>query len=226
VCELMRVLTRPSAMRTKLTLPALQCAALIFGVMLLSACQNDESLPALERAAQAGDGYAQQQLAYHYLYGVGVDENHEQARQWLELSAAQGLPYSQVHLARLYLEDGDVGLRAKARTLLEAALADDYSEAGLELAKLMATSPDSKREDGARAVELLETSLRADPDPAIEQFEILAAAYARAGRFAEAVGAQRYALADVDCRCKKELLRERERRLAAYLRGDCWNETL
>ena len=48
----------------------------------------------------------------------------------------------------------------------------------------------------------------------------------RAGRFAEAVGAQRHALADEDCGCKKDVLRKRERRLATYQRGETWNEAL
>ena len=226
VCECIRTLVKDSAFDRAFAMQGGKWLALILCFLLLSGCRDGDSRSALERAARAGDAEAQEQLAYQYLYGVEVDEDQAQARHWFELSAAQGLSYSQRHLAQLYLEDGDARLRTKARALLEAAVADGYTAAGPDLASLIATSPDSNAEDGARAVGLLETSLREGASIDIEQFEVLAAAYARAGRYAEAVGAERHAIAGVDCRCEAEVLRARERRLAAYLRGDTWNEVL
>ncbi len=180
----------------------------------------------VERDARAGAANAQVELGLRYLYGTEIAKDSAQARHWLELSAAQHFPAGQYYLAQLYLEQHDATSRAQALALLRAAHDAGEAMADHSLAELLATSSDGSREDGQLAVSLLEPALREDVSADAEEFEVLAAAYARAGRFAEAVGAQRHAVVDIDCHCKKELLRKRERRLASYQRGETWNEAL
>lgn len=201
-------------------------ALALIAIGLLVGCAEPDHWADIERDAGAGDANAQMRLGLRYRYGTGIPVDLEQARYWLALSAAQNYPSSQYHLAKIYFEQHDAAALATARVLLRAAHDGEEPMAGPLLAELLATSADGNREDGQFAVSLLEPTLRNDISADAQDFEVLAAAYARAGRFAEAVGAQRHAVSDEDCRCKKELLRQRERRLATYQRGETWNEAL
>lgn len=204
----------------------------VFGIALIAigtlvACaESDDRWTYIERDARIGDADAQLQLGLRYLYGNDIPKDSVQAKHWLELSAAQHLAAGQYYLAQLYLAQHDAVSRAQALALLRAAHDGGESMADHSLAEILATSADGNREDGQFAVGLLETTLRDDTSADADDFEVLAAAYARAGRFAEAVGAQRHAVSDEDCSCNKELLRQRERRLETYQRGETWNEAL
>ena len=199
----------------------------LFAIGLVIGCTKpDHHWADVERDARAGDANAQLELGLHYLYGSDIAKDSVRAKHWLELSAAQHFPAGQYHLAQLYLEQHDAASRAQALVLLRAAHVAGEAMADHSLAELLATSAGGNREDGQWAVSVLEPGLREDISADVEEFELLAAAYARAGRFAEAVGAQRHAVVDVDCRCKKDILRKRERRLASYQRGETWNESL
>lgn len=204
----------------------LRALALIAIGLLVACAESDDHWADIEREARAGDAEAQLQLGLRYLHGNDIPKDSAQAKPWLELSAAQHLAAGQYHLAQLYLEQHDAVSRARALALLRAAHDAGESRADHSLAELLATSAAGNREDGQFAVSLLEPTLRKDISADAQDFEVLAAAYARAGRFAEAVGAQRHAVSDEDCRCKKALLRQRERRLATYERGETWNEAL
>ena len=204
----------------------------VFGIVLIAigllvgCAEPDQHWADVERNARAGDADAQMQLGLRYRYGTDIAQDSVQAKHWLARSAAQHHAAGQYYLAELYLEQHDAASRAQALALLRAAHAAGEMMADHSLAELLATSAAGSREDGQFAVSKLEPSLRKDITADAEDFEMLAAAYARAGRFAEAVGAQRHAVADADCDCNKDLLRKRERRLATYQRGETWNEAL
>lgn len=199
----------------------------LIAIGLLAACaESDHHWVNLEGAARAGDADAQLELGLHYLHDNDIPTDVAQGKHWLELSAAQHLPAAQYHLSQLYLRHSDTTSRAQALSLLRAAHDAGEIMAERPLAELLATSAGGSRADGQFALSVLEPALRDDIHAAAEEFETLAAAYARAGRFAEAVGAQRHAVVDVECQCNKKTLRQRERRLAAYQRGKTWNEAL
>ncbi len=85
-----------------------------------------------------------------------------------------------------------------------------------ELAWLLATSPAASHRNGSRAVQLAERAaeLTADRDPAV--LDALAAAYAEAGRFSEAVQTARHAL-ELAARQNQQTLAESVRaRLSLY----------
>ena len=55
-----------------------------------------------EKAAGAGDPFAQFETGYFYETGMGVDKNPERAAHWYRLAASSGLPMAEVDLAVAY----------------------------------------------------------------------------------------------------------------------------
>ena len=58
-------------------------------------CQNvlsnpQENIPALRKAAEAGNVEAQVKLAEYYYDGTGVEKNFAEAARWYKKAAAQG----------------------------------------------------------------------------------------------------------------------------------------
>lgn len=56
-----------------------------------------------EKAAGAGDAFAEFETAYFYETGMGVDKNPERATHWYRLAASSGLPMAEVDLAVAYV---------------------------------------------------------------------------------------------------------------------------
>ncbi|HEY1805950.1 MAG TPA: tetratricopeptide repeat protein [Terracidiphilus sp.] len=77
-----------------------------------------------EKAAGAGDPFAQFEIGYLYESGIGVDKNPERATHWYQLAAASGLPMAEVNLAVAYLWGTGVPKdEASAFRLMSAAAA-------------------------------------------------------------------------------------------------------
>src|SRR5579863_1478266 len=77
-----------------------------------------------EKAAGAGDPFAQFQTGYFYETGVGVDKNPERAARWYQLAAASRYPLAEVNLAVAYLWGTGVPKdEASAFRLMSAAAA-------------------------------------------------------------------------------------------------------
>ncbi|WP_454918466.1 tetratricopeptide repeat protein [Xanthobacter sediminis] len=73
----------------------------------LAAAQSgdyDTALAIWEPLAREGHGRAQNNIGACFVDGLGVDQNLELAREWLELSAETGDPVGRRNLARLYLK--------------------------------------------------------------------------------------------------------------------------
>lgn len=190
----------------------------------MAACASDgvDTLVQLKAEAMAGDADAQYLLGIRYQEGDGMRADSVEAARWFARAAAAGEPYSRYELGRIHHDRASADDQIQARALYEAALADGVEAARPALATLLASSPAVAVHDGTRAVALMEASVRNAIDASAEDFETLAAAYARAGRFAEAVGAERSAIALLRCDCPNRDDSEQERRLAAYLRGEAW----
>jgi len=82
------------------------------------------------------------------------------------------------------------------------------------LASILATSQDQEHRDGPRAVELAERACKLASDP--ESLDILAASYAEAGRFAEAVSTAQEAFELLRTRGEETLAREIRERIELY----------
>lgn len=105
------------------------------------------------------------------------------------------------------------------------ALQPSLSEAHNNLAWLLATLPDARLRNGAEAVELAERACRLTGYSKTIYVGTLAAAYAEAGRFAEAVAIAKHAIALAEKNGEPELAAKNRELLALYEAGKPYRET-
>jgi tetratricopeptide (TPR) repeat protein len=118
-------------------------------------------------------------------------------------------------LGEAYATRGEWTLAVKA---YERALAGRPDEVRLlnRTGWILATASDERVRDGARAVALAERATRLTNRQHVESLDTLAAAYAQAGRFGDAVAAGRDALAAARTRDDRAIIPELEQRLELY----------
>jgi tetratricopeptide (TPR) repeat protein len=97
-----------------------------------------------------------------------------------------------------------------------------YTKVYNSLAWLMATCPDDRYRNGKRAVELAEKAVKLDETS--NRLDTLAAAYAEAGRFQDAIKTQEWAITKLEQEGRKKSLAEYEEHLASYKSGKPWRE--
>lgn len=178
------------------------------------------------QSAQAGVPYAQ------YLVGVlllKLDSQSDPAENgkgltWLQLAAANGRPEAKFALANYRLL-ADPGATADPTVFawLEDATKAGHRDGTLYLAALLATSPDATRRDPARAailIDLDKADFAADPTA----YEILAAAAAQQGNFADARSLQERAIRAA-AKYQWNLVPLKDR-LAKYLARTAWTGNL
>jgi tetratricopeptide (TPR) repeat protein len=85
----------------------------------------------------------------------------------------------------------------------------------------MATCPDDRYRDGKRAVELASKALKLKETP--QTLDNLAAAYAEAGRFQEAIKTQERAITKLKQEGREKALPEYEEHLSSYKAGKPWH---
>lgn len=66
----------------------------------------EKAFPLWLALAEQGDILAQNYAGIHYYLGLGIKRDHQQAKQWFEKSARQGLADAQYNLAVMY-ENGE-----------------------------------------------------------------------------------------------------------------------
>lgn len=86
----------------------------------------------------------------------------------------------------------------------------------------MATCPEGKYRDGKRAVELAEKAVKLEETP--NRLNTLAAAYAEAGRFKDAIKTQEIAITKLKQEGATEYLPAYEEPLSSYKAGKPWRE--
>ena len=97
-----------------------------------------------------------------------------------------------------------------------------FTRAYNQLAWLLAACPDPKYRNGARAVEMAGKAV--ELEPGAHHYDTLAAAYAEAGRFTEAVRVQKRALLMQLTEGRTQTLEKYTERLRAYEAGKPWRE--
>ncbi len=114
------------------------------------------------------------------------------------------------------------GRLAEAAAAYRAALAREPNDriAALQLARLLAISPEASLRDGARAVELCELACGTDGCQKPEELDVLAMAYMEAGRSADAVRTAARAVELARERGDASLAAKIEARRASYTRGE------
>jgi tetratricopeptide (TPR) repeat protein len=97
-----------------------------------------------------------------------------------------------------------------------------YADAYNSLAWLMAICPDGRYRDGKRAVEFAEKAVKLEETA--NRLDTLAAAYAEAGRFQDAIQTQERAIKLVEKEGETEDLAEFKKHLDSYKAGKPWRE--
>src|SRR5262245_1854576 len=70
--------------------------------------EDEATAEEVRKSAEAGDASAQNKLGLLYAEGVGVPQNHRQAKEWFEMAAKQGHTGAHVNLGTLYLQGAGV----------------------------------------------------------------------------------------------------------------------
>ena len=197
--------------------PDSPAAAYNLGTGLLQAGALDEATAHLERALDLHPDYA---LAHnnlgaaHRLQGR-LDDAVRHFRRSLEIRPDDG--ETLYNLANALTTQGGLD-EAAALYRRAVAAAPDAPEPAAELAWLLAAHPDPARRDPARAVELAEraAALTGRAQPAV--LDVLAAAYAAAGRLDRAIAAAETAL-DLAAAGRDDVAAVIRQRLEGYRRA-------
>jgi TPR repeat protein len=185
----------------------------------------EKGLHFLRQSAESNDAQGAYLLALEYLRGTHLPRDPGLGAQRLT-QAAHALPAASRLLSVLYTKGiGVEANAARAAELLDAGLAKATPSDKNSFAWTLAAGPDEDFRDGALAVRIME-QLTADPSQRFPAFlDTLAAAYAEAGRFDDAVNAQTQAIEALPANVTAERRQPFERRRALYRGGSPYRET-
>jgi 4-amino-4-deoxy-L-arabinose transferase-like glycosyltransferase len=190
------------------------------GITLLEAGGRDaEAARCLEEALRRnGDfGSARYQLGRAYAQLGRISEAERELAAAVRLAPA--LPDARYGYATLLLRRDPTSREALAHLERAVALAPFAAPPRNDLGWLLATHPDDRLRDGARAVALLEPLAEAKGGDAPQVLDALAAAYAETGRFAEAAALAARAAARARELGRPEIARMLDERRALYAAG-------
>jgi len=187
-----------------------------------------------KKAADQGHFKAQHSLGFKYEKGEGVDQDYEQAIYWYQraIESDRSRSKSYYNLGRLY---GLQGQYDNAIENLNKAIENNprYARAYNEKAWILATCPNEKYRDGDKAIELAKKAVELSltyPDQDIlsltaPTMDTLAAAYAEAGRYEDAITTQEKAISVLRKENEPEdVISEFKERLTAYQAHKPWRD--
>jgi len=181
----------------------------------------ERALALFTQAAEQGHPAGYMGLAYLYESGTGVAEDTEAALDWYTQAAEVGVVDAQLRLAYAALRRGGLDGQRMALDWLARAAAQNSPRAMNDYAWLLATSEYAELRDGTRALSLARRAVARDRNPSF--LDTLAAAYAEAGQFEQAITLQREALAAVP-EDATQLAAELAAHLEAFESGRPWRE--
>lgn len=158
---------------------------------------KDEQLAVkwLAKAALQDFPYAQAAYAWKLEHGQGIAKDTVEAASWYLKAAQRGLVAAQTHLAYMYYTGAGVPLDyRRAEAWYRFAARSDDPWAHNDLAWFLSTCPDVNHHDAESAIEFARSAGEKLKGKRYEVVDTLAAAYARAGKFGEAVQTQMKAL--------------------------------
>jgi len=174
-----------------------------------------------EKAGQQGSVDAWVGLGYFYQAGLGVSVNIDKARGWYRKSALAGHGQGVARYVQLLLEIGDLQAHEEAARWLARMARENRTNAANDYAWLLATSSHAKVRNARLAVEFALQAVASEAS--LSRLDTLAAAYAEAGQFSDAVSIQERVLTLPDADASP-FRPEMERRLKAYRAGKPWRE--
>lgn len=195
--------------------------------------EKDRSLAA-QMAQQASDNdfaRAQAFLAFLYMHGYGLKKDLAEAFRLNRLSAGQNHPQGQNGLGWQYYKGlGVTRDDGKALKLFLSASDQGYKPAINNAGWILATSEDPKLRDGEKSVEMLQRNVIGKKIVRASAYDSLAAAYAEAGLFDDAISMQKNALDKLNEEMKKKNTRNKDRlermkdHFSAYQKEKPWRE--
>jgi tetratricopeptide (TPR) repeat protein len=193
------------------------------GNALLRKGQMDGALVHLRKALEIHPDRAEDHnnLANVLWHKGQVQEAIAHYQKALEIRPAYALAH--YNLGQLLQQEGQV---REAVTHFQKALEiqPDFAPACNSLAWVLATSPDASVRDGARAIELSEAAQRSSRGNNPTFIATLAAAYAEAGRFPEAIGTAKQALQLATAQSRPTLANRLQAQIALYQAGSPYRD--
>ena len=171
----------------------------------IKAAWRGDYAPALQifrSLADRGDPKGQTGLGKMYLKGWGVTQDFTEALKWYRKAAEQGCTEARADLAQIAKDHYDRGQAYRRKGDLAQAVANytwaveidpKSARAYNNLAWLLATAPRSEIRDGKKSVELAKKAVALRPEHP-PYMDTLAAAYAEAGEFTDAIRMQQRAI--------------------------------
>jgi tetratricopeptide (TPR) repeat protein len=194
------------------------------GVLLVRLGRWDEAMACYRKAQEIEPGYA---IAYYNLGGLladrgRFDEAIAQFQRAIDINPDFGKAHCGLGIALAARGRPVEALEHYRRTL---KLQPDNLEAQKNLAWLRATCPEASLRDGAEAIQLAQQANRLCDGQWPDVLDVLAAAYAEAGRFSEALAAAHKALELAIQQNDQDLAEALRARIALYEAGQPYRQT-
>lgn len=194
------------------------------GHILLDSGKTDEAIAHFQRAIHVAPGFyeARFNLGEAFLKSGRLDDAAAQFAKALELRP--NLPEAEYQLGNIYKREGRLG-DAAAHYGAALKLRPNFVPACNQLAWLLAAAPDASLRNGAKAVELASFAEKLTEGRDAIVLGTLAAGYAEAGKFPEAIAAATRAQAMANAQTNAALARVLETQLNLYRSGSPVRET-
>ncbi len=179
---------------------------------------EEKAVEWLAKAAHQDFPQAQAGYAWKIEHGQGIKKDNVAAATWYLKAAQQGLVAAQTHLAYMYYTGAGVPLdyrRAEAWYRFAARSEDPWAHN--DLAWFLSTCPDLSHHDAESAIEFARSAGEKLSGKRYEVMDTLAAAFARAGKYGEAVQTQLKAIVMLDEDKSREIKPEERAKLEKEL---------
>ncbi len=184
-----------------------------------------EGLKLVREAADQGMPEAQLDLGNCYFSGFAVRQDRAEAARYYKMASDRNFVLAQLALGHCY--DKGFGVEKNPQEALKLyRMGAESGDARAEnnLAWTLAVSPDDSIRDGKAAIKWATRACEAEKFKERNSIDTLAAAYAEAGDFGQAVKYQKMAMAMPDPRAAKSVQQDMEKRLALYQSGKAYHE--